>query len=274
MTSTADPSECVASIVLAAGKGSRMLGFDGNKTLLPLLPHGSMYSGERPLLMEVLGNLPSGPKGIVVHHFAEAVEAATRDLDATYLPQPVTNGTGGAVLAARAFLAAVSCDQVIITMGDVPLIQPATYRKLLQGLDENQLMVLAFEPADRAQYGMLEAAEGQVLRITEWKYWKEYPDERQEQMRWCNAGVYAARRLSLLHHLERLARCPHQVRKQRGDEWVTIEEYFLTDLVELMNSDGLGVGFVVTGEEEVMGVDTPEALQRAQAIYAQRHKAI
>jgi bifunctional UDP-N-acetylglucosamine pyrophosphorylase/glucosamine-1-phosphate N-acetyltransferase len=273
MTTTAVPSECVASIVLAAGKGSRMLGFDGNKTLLPLLPHGSMYSGDRPLLVEVLGNLPSGPKGIVVHHFADAVEATTRHLGVTYLPQLITNGTGGAVLAARSFLADVSCQQVIVTMGDVPLIQPATYRKLLQGLDEHHLMVLAFEATNRAQYGMLESSAQQVLRVTEWKYWKEYPDERQAQLRWCNAGVYAARRPSLRHHLERLAQCPHQVRKQRGDEWVTIEEYFLTDLVELMSGDGLGVGFVVADEEEVMGVDTPEALRRAQAVYAQRRRA-
>jgi bifunctional N-acetylglucosamine-1-phosphate-uridyltransferase/glucosamine-1-phosphate-acetyltransferase GlmU-like protein len=179
MTGTAEHIECVASIVLAAGKGSRMLGFEGNKTLLPLLPHGSTYSGERPLLVEVLGNLPSGPKGIVVHHFADTVEATTRHLGPTYLPQPITNGTGGAVLAARSFLADVSCEQVIITMGDVPLIQPATYRKLLQGLDENHLMVLAFEAADRAQYGLLETADGQVLRVTEWKYWMEYPPERQ-----------------------------------------------------------------------------------------------
>jgi bifunctional N-acetylglucosamine-1-phosphate-uridyltransferase/glucosamine-1-phosphate-acetyltransferase GlmU-like protein len=63
------------------------------------------------------------------------------------------------------------------------------------------------------------------------------------------------------------------VRKQRGDEWVTVEEYFLTDLVALMRSDGLGVGYAVADEEEVMGVDTPEALQRAQTVYARRRSA-
>ena len=270
MTNTASQSGCVASIILAAGKGSRMVGFEGNKTLLPLLPHASIYSGDRPLLLEVLENLPDGPKGIVVHHFADAVEAATGALGVTYLPQLVTNGTGGAVLAARPFLEAAACDLAIITMGDVPLIRPATYRSLLQGLDENHLMALAFQAADRAQYGMLETADAQVLRITEWKYWRDYPAERQAQLRWSNAGVYAARRQALLQLLERLAQRPHHVEKQRGKELVTIDEYFLTDLVELMSGAGLGVGFVVATEEEVMGVDTPEALRRAQAIYVQR----
>jgi bifunctional UDP-N-acetylglucosamine pyrophosphorylase/glucosamine-1-phosphate N-acetyltransferase len=274
MTNTASQSGCVASIILAAGKGSRMVGFEGNKTLLPLLPHASIYSGDRPLLLEVLENLPAGPKGIVVHHFADAVEAATGHLGVTYWEQPMTNGTGGAVLAARPFLEAATCDLAIITMGDVPLIRPATYRSLLQGLDENHLMALAFQPADRAQYGMLETAAAQVLRITEWKYWRDYPAERQAQLRWSNAGVYAARRQPLLQHLERLAQRPHHVEKQRGKELVTIEEYFLTDLVELMSGAGLGVGFVVATEEEVMGVDTPEALRRAQAIYAQRRRGM
>ena len=264
--------ECIAGIVLAAGKGSRMLGFEGNKTLLPLLPGPFPYSGNRPMLLEVLDNLPEGPKGIVVHHFADAVRAATEYLNVIYLQQPVTNGTGGAVLTARAFLETVSCDRVIITMGDVPLIRPTTYQSLLKGLEGNHLMVLAFEPADRAQYGMLETRGDQVERITEWKYWREYPEERRSRLRWCNAGVYAARRLSLCQYLERLAKHPHHVQKQRGDQWITVEEFFLTDLVELLGSDGLGVGFVVAAEEEVMGVDTPETLDRAQAIYALRRQ--
>lgn len=268
-------SATIAAIILAAGKGSRMLEFDGNKTLLPLVPGPSVYLGERPMLLEVLDNLPAGPKGIVVHHCAEAVRATTSHLAVEYLLQPATNGTGGAVLAARPFLESVNCDRVIITMGDVPLIQTATYEHLLQGLEEgNHLMVLAFEPADRAQYGLLETTGNQVQRITEWKYWRGYPAERQAGLRWCNAGVYAARRASLSHCLKRLAQRPHRVQKQRDGGWETIEEYFLTDLVELFSADGLGVGFVVANEEEVMGVDTPEALRRAQAVYQQRRQEV
>ncbi|HBZ55844.1 MAG TPA: MobA-like NTP transferase domain containing protein [Syntrophobacteraceae bacterium] len=266
--------DAIASIILAAGKGSRMLGYEGNKTLLPLLPGSSPYSGDRPMLLEVLDNLPHGPKGIVVHHFAEAVRTATQHLQVSYLLQPVTNGTGGAVLTARTLLQTVSCDRVIITMGDVPLISPATYQNLLRGLDANHLMVLAFEAADRGQYGMLETVGDQVERITEWKYWREYPAERQARLRWCNAGVYAARRATLGTYLERLARRPHHVKKRRDDQWVTVEEYFLTDLVELLTLDGLGVGLAMAAEEEVMGVDTPEALIRAQAVYALRRKNV
>jgi len=111
------------SIVFAAGKGTRMLGYAGNKTLLPLIPRNSTYKGDHPLLLEVLLNLPPGPVGIVVHHCAADVEAAVKDFAVTFIPQPTTNGTGGALLAARGFLEMVTEEAVIITMGDVPLIR-------------------------------------------------------------------------------------------------------------------------------------------------------
>jgi bifunctional UDP-N-acetylglucosamine pyrophosphorylase / glucosamine-1-phosphate N-acetyltransferase len=269
MTSTTE-SLGVTSIVLAAGKGSRMLGYVGNKTLLPLIAGTAAYEGERPLLVEVLHNLPSGPKGIVVHHFAETVRAVTATFAVSYLAQPATNGTGGALLAARAFLESAPSDRVLITMGDAPLIAPATYRQLLQRLARHDLAVLAFEPRERAQYGLLETDGEQVIRITEWKYWSQYPPARQQALRYCNAGVYAARRPVLLAALERLVGQPHRVRKQRGGQWVTIEEYFLTDIVELVSAHGHSVGFALAAEEEVMGVDTPEALQLAQQRYAHR----
>jgi len=258
-----------ASVVFAAGKGSRMTGYEGNKTLLPLVPAGpAAYEGGRPLLVEVLENLPPGPKGIVVHHFAEDVEAATQGYEVRYIPQPQLNGTGGALLAARAFLENVDTDFVVITMGDVPLIRPSTYQRLLEKLSEHKLVVLAFEPRDKAQYGLLEISCGRVMGIVEWKYWRTYPPERQRGLRFCNAGVYAAERLTLLEYMARLANRPHLVQKQWGGQQVAFEEFFLTDIVELMSQDGLAVGMVPADEEEVMGVDTPQALAAVQEKYA------
>ena len=99
-----------------------MRGYAGNKTLLPLIPGKSLYEGSRPLIREVLDNLPAGPKGIVVNYRAEEVRRATEGLGISFIHQPVTNGTGGALLAARSFLESADADCVIITMGDVPLI--------------------------------------------------------------------------------------------------------------------------------------------------------
>jgi len=262
-----DMSE-VASIIFAAGRGTRMTGYSGNKTLLPLIPERSLYDGSRPLIMEVIYNLPAGPKGIVVNHCAEDVQRITEGPGISYIYQPVTNGTGGALIAARSFLESADAERAIITMGDVPLIRAVTYGRLMALLDCCALALLAFEPGDKAQYGMLETDGDRVSGITEWKYWKDFPIERRNRLRYCNAGVYAARRADLIRYVERLEKMPHEVRKHHNGEWITMKEYFLTDLAGMMNEDGLQVRLTVAPEEEVNGVDNPESLKTVQALYA------
>ncbi len=264
--------EETVSVIFAAGKGSRMKGYEGNKTLLPLISEASLYNGRRPLLIEVLENLPPGPKGIVVHHFAEQVREAAADHAAEFIFQPETNGTGGALLAATSFLQSVVHEKTIITMGDVPLIRSATYDKLVGQLSKNDLAVLAFNPDDKAQYGLLEFDGDRVKKIVEWKYWRSYPADRQGVLRFCNAGVYAAKRSVLLEYMAQLAGKPHHVQKKWGDRQVTVEEFFLTDLIELMSMDGRRVGMVIADVAEVTGVDTPEALKYVQHQYAMMNR--
>ena len=48
----------VVSLILSAGKGSRMKDFKGNKTLLPLVPGVSRFEGSNPILLQILNNLP------------------------------------------------------------------------------------------------------------------------------------------------------------------------------------------------------------------------
>jgi bifunctional N-acetylglucosamine-1-phosphate-uridyltransferase/glucosamine-1-phosphate-acetyltransferase GlmU-like protein len=245
-----------------------MTGYDGNKTLLPLIPGRSLYEGTRPLIVEVLDNLPPGPKAIVVNYLEEDVRRATANRGIFYTRQPVTNGTGGALLAARPFLDSTDADSVIITMGDVPFIRPATYGRLLELLRRHDLGLLGFECEDSAHYGMIEAEGERVMGIIEWKYWKDFPEQRLSRLKCCNAGVYAVRKAALLIYMDRMAGMPHQVRKHLNGEWVTIEEYFLTDLAEMMNGDGLMVGMTSAQAREAIGVDTPEALETAQELYA------
>jgi bifunctional UDP-N-acetylglucosamine pyrophosphorylase/glucosamine-1-phosphate N-acetyltransferase len=257
-----------ASLILAAGRGSRMTGFEGNKTLLPLVPTGSSFEGEQPILIHILNRLPPGPKAVVVSHKKEDVIRITRSLGLSYCEQPLLNGTGGALIAARGFLENLDCDRLIVTMGDVPLVRRTTYLKLVEGLKDHSLMILGFHPLDKKQYGVLEMDEMHVKSIIEWKYWKDYPLERQRPLQICNSGIYAAGRTDLLHYLEILEGRPHIVRKERDGKIVEIEEFFITDLVEFMVADGLKAGCVVVEDEnEVMGVDDLPSLTKAQEIF-------
>jgi bifunctional UDP-N-acetylglucosamine pyrophosphorylase/glucosamine-1-phosphate N-acetyltransferase len=115
---------------------------------------------------------------------------------------------------------------------------------------------------------MIETDGERVTEIVEWKYWKDFPAERQRRLKYCNAGVYAVRKAPLLTYMDRMARRPHEVRKLVNGEWVTIKEYFLTDLAEMMNGDGLLVGMTSAPAQEAIGVDSPESLKAAQELYA------
>jgi len=262
-------SKITASLILAAGRGSRMSDFDGNKTLLPLTPSDSPFKGAHPILLNILSKLPPGPRAIVINYRKGDVMEATRSLRLSYYDQPLLNGTGGALIAARGFLETPDYDRIVITMGDVPFVKRATYLNLVEGLKQNSLMVLGFRPSDKKQYGVLDIEGVNVRRIIEWAYWKSYPEETQKQLQICNSGIYGARRDDLVHYVETLEKRPHRVRKDRGGKLVEVEEFFITDLVELMHEDGLKVGYVLAEDEnEVMGVDDLSSLLRAQEIFA------
>ncbi|MGM0664593.1 MAG: NTP transferase domain-containing protein [Thermodesulfobacteriota bacterium] len=257
-----------ASIIFAAGKGSRMTGYDGNKTLLPLIPGATPFQGDRPMLLHILEQLPNGPKALVVHHRKNEILLATENLNVSYCDQPVTNGTGGALLAARPFLESVKKGGVIITMGDVPLVGRGTYESLLDRLEDHPFVVLGFTPGDRKKYGLLDTEGPFVKRIVEWTYWHRFSPTKQEGLRVCNAGIYAARVEILRFYLDRLEDRPHAVIKEQQGRFGEIKEYFITDLVELLAEDGLKTGFVVARDErEVMGIDDPAALRAAQKLF-------
>ncbi len=267
---TSEVTSTIASIIMAAGRGSRMKGYDGNKTLLPLAPEKNIFTGHKPIVLHLMGNLPPGPKALVVNHCKEKVKAVTQETGAVYCEQPMLNGTGGAILAAKAFIFAQDAQRVIITMGDVPFVKRSTYENLVAGLDNHDLMILGFSPADKKQYGVLEIEDGRVQKITEWKYWKSYPIARQAQLTVCNSGLYAVHRSALEHYLPILASNPQIVQKEVDGTLMDIEEYFFTDLIEYMVRDGKRVGYhVVEDESETMGVDDAVALERAQKIYAE-----
>jgi bifunctional UDP-N-acetylglucosamine pyrophosphorylase / glucosamine-1-phosphate N-acetyltransferase len=260
-----------ASIIMAAGRGTRMKGFQGNKTLLPLVPEASAYKGRRSILTHIIESLPPGPKAVIVHHKKEAVIDETRRLDIVYCDQPVLNGTGGALLAARTFIEDMGCDRLIITMGDVPLVRRETYVELAGDLGDNSMVVLGFVPKDKKKYGLLDIKDGYVRRIIEWKYWKTIPEPELSFLSICNSGVYAARKKEILAYLSVLESRPQIVKKEISGKIVDVEEFFLTDLVEYMVHDNLSIGCVIAEDPaEMIGVDDEIALKKAQALYNDR----
>jgi len=231
-------------IILAAGQGKRM------RSKLPKILHP--LAG-RPLLAHVLDTARAlAPRKIVVVHGngAEQVRAAFADAQVEWALQAEQLGTGHAVQQA---LPAISLDaEVLILYADVPLVRPATLKRLLEA-GRDGLAVMTAELGDPTGYGrIVRQASGDVARIV------EQADASADELalREINAGFMAmsARRLS--RWLGRLTN--RNVQK----------EYYLTDVVSLAVGDGVRVrGVKVEDAWEVAGVNSKRELAAIERQY-------
>jgi len=59
--------------------------------------------------------------------------------------------------------------------------------------------------------------------------------------------------------------------KERNGRIIEVEEFFITDLIEIMNNEGLMTGYAVAeDEDEVMGVDDMQSLIKVQAKFSKK----
>ncbi|MBX9885095.1 MAG: NTP transferase domain-containing protein, partial [Novosphingobium sp.] len=222
-----DASSPLALVVLAAGKGTRMKS-DLHKVLHPV--------AGRPMLMHLMASADSlapARKVVVVGAGREQLAAALWG-SAELAVQDPQLGTGHAVQQAEGALAGFGGD-VLILYGDVPFVRTETMRAMLARLhasDTPAVVVLGFEPADTLQYGRVIAQDGVVHKMVEHK--DASPDER--ACRLCNSGLMAVRGDELFALLARVGNANAQ------------GEYYLTDIVNVANSDGRTCAVVVTDD--------------------------
>ncbi len=224
-------------IVLAAGLGKRMRS-DLPKVLHPL--------AGRPLLAHVIDAARAlAPRKIfVVHgHGADRVRAAFPDSGVDWVLQAQQLGTGHAVLQALPQVSPAA--DVLILYGDVPLVRPATLKRLVEGARGSVGVVVA-ELADPSGYGRIVRDDAQrVARIVEQK------DATASELaiREVHAGFFCLSARRLVPWLSKISNDNAQ------------EEYYLTDLVALAVANAVPVVAVkVEDQWEVAGVNSMQEL--------------
>ncbi len=247
-------SSSVAAIVLAAGKGTRMKS-RRHKVLHPL--------GGRPMLGHLLASLaPFRPARtvVVVGSEREQLEDFLGDSAETVVQDPQL-GTGHAVLQAREALSGFSGD-VLILYGDVPLIRDATLKAMVAARHAPgpsgkppAIVTLGFKAADPGAYGRLKLGQdGSLKKIVEFKD----ASEAERRIDLCNSGVMAVDGAILFDLLDAVGND-----NAKG-------EYYLTDIVAIARSRGLGCAVVVGEEEEVLGINSQGELAAAEAVFQRR----
>src|SRR2546422_714857 len=224
-------------IVLAAGLGKRM------RSELPKVLHP--LAG-RPLLAHVIDAArPLAPRRIfVVHgHGAERVRAAFPDAGVDWVLQARQLGPGRAVLRA---LPQLSSDaDVLVLYGDVPLVRPATLKRLVEGA-RGSIGIVVAELDDPSGYGrIVRDAAQRVARIVEQK------DATASELaiREVNAGFFCLSARRLAPWLAKIGNHNAQ------------NEYYLTDLVALAVADAVPVVAIkVEDPWEVAGVNSMQEL--------------
>jgi bifunctional UDP-N-acetylglucosamine pyrophosphorylase/glucosamine-1-phosphate N-acetyltransferase len=246
---SANARRCL-TIVLAAGEGTRMRS-NRPKVLHPI--------AGRSMLAHALGAVrEAGADDIAVvigpdrdDVAAEAVAAAPA---AMVFVQRERLGTAHAVLAAREAIAR-GYEDILVAYADIPLLRSATLAAMRSGLaDGAALVALGFAPADPTGYGRLIERNGKLVAI------REHKDATGEEKsaRLCNAGPVAFRGAEALALLDAVT--PQNAQR----------EYYLTDLVEIANAQGLEARTLEADEDEVIGVNDRIQLAAAEALMQAR----
>ncbi|HEX7438911.1 MAG TPA: bifunctional UDP-N-acetylglucosamine diphosphorylase/glucosamine-1-phosphate N-acetyltransferase GlmU [Caldimonas sp.] len=243
-------------VIMAAGKGTRM------RSKWPKVLH--KLAG-RSLLQHVLETAAVlGARRIVVitGHGAEAVEASVQAPNLVFARQVPQLGTGHAVLQAVPLLD--DGGTTLILNGDVPLIEAATARDLVDTCDASRLALLTVELDDPRGYGRVLRGDpagrnahegGRIHRIVEDKD----ATATDRNTREIYTGVMAVPTTALKRWLAAL----------RNDN--AQGEYYLTDIVEAAVAEGVPViAAHPRGPAEVLGVNSPAQLAEIERLLQRR----
>ncbi len=240
----------IASVVLAAGKGTRM------KSKLPKVLHKVAGKAMVERVLETASSIGTERNVVIIGFGGDAVKEYLGDR-AEYVVQEEQNGTGHAMK--QAFSALGDFDGTILLLcGDTPLVTKESLENLVADHEKNQAAatVLTAHMDDPTGYGrIIREDSGKVVRIVEQKDGK--PEELAVEE--INTGMYAFDSKKLWPCLDLLSDDNAQ------------GELYITDVIGILVGQGDRVGaYMMEDNEESLGVNSRVQLAQAEAILKKR----
>jgi len=234
----------VSAIVLAAGKGTRM------KSSLPKVLHP--IAG-KPMVQHILDTLTQvgvTQTNLIYGHGAEQLQSALAHNAINWCLQAEQLGTGHAVQQAVPHIN--DADDVLILVGDAPLIKAETLNKLLTEKQQADLVLLTVEVEDPTGMGRIIREGDQVTAIVEHKD----ASEVQRQINEINTGIMLMGGANLKRWLGALNNDNAQ------------QEYYLTDVIEMAAQEAKVIKAVkASSEVEVEGINNRVQLAKIECAY-------
>ena len=232
----------VMTLIMAAGKGTRM---NSNKSKLV----HKIYDKELVRrVVDLAKKIGSDDIVAVVGHLKEQVQSVLGD-EVDYAYQEELLGTGHAVMQAKKYLRGKK-GKVVILYGDVPIIRPETLKNLISKSIKNKeyatLLTAIYE--NPTGYGRIIRDEGGNIKgIVEEK---DADPLQKKHIKEINSGIYCFDIPELLHAIDKI-----KPNNAQG-------EYYLTDVIKIMNDDGLKTGAVIVEDNtEILGVNDRAQLE-------------
>lgn len=239
-----------AAVILAAGMGKRMKS-DLPKVLHPVLARPMVERAARAAAAAGVSQIT-----VVIGHGREKVIPLLESNGWSWAVQEEQLGTAHAVSCALSQVE--NADEVVVLMGDVPLLREETISELLGVLRESKaaLAVLTTTPPDVTGYGrVILDSSGKIDRIVE----EKDASHQEKKCRVINTGIMAFDGSILAEVLSRIGNTNAQ------------NEFYLTDAVAVVREMGRDALPVFTPLwQEVAGVNNPVQLAGCTAAMKRR----
>lgn len=244
----------IKSIILAAGKGTRM------KSETPKVLHKLFDKTLVGYVIEAVNKTKLVDENfVIVGHQAKKVEE--------YINQNYTNsrcilqspqlGTGHAVSMALPYLKNFD-GEVIILCGDTPLITEDTLKEFIEAHNEknSDLTVMSANFDNPTNYGrIVRNSDGTLNSIVE----EKDASYEQKGIKEVNAGIYCLNWAKIMPAFNEL-----KSNNAQG-------EYYLTDIVKWANENSLKVdAYILKNNDEIFGINSKTHLAEAGKILNQR----
>ena len=227
------------------------------KSALPKVAHRILGVPIVTCVVEAARAAGVGRTVVVTGHGADEVEELLADADVAFARQEQRLGTGHAVMCALEITGDLT-GPVVVLSGDTPLVRPETIARLIETREATgaACVLLSAVYPDPTGYGrIVRDGAGRVSAIVEHK------DLAPGQLSITegNSGIYCFDGAALSAHLHRLETSNAQA------------EYYLTDLVGLFVTEGLGVEALIADDvEESFGINSRVQLAEAARILQRR----
>jgi bifunctional UDP-N-acetylglucosamine pyrophosphorylase / glucosamine-1-phosphate N-acetyltransferase len=245
-------NKSLTAIILAAGQGTRM------KSQLPKVMH---KIAQKSLIDFVINQANKVHAREIITLIAPDADILSDHLtqynNINTIIQNERLGTAHAVQTAMK-ASDLSTDISLILYGDTPFIGVGTLNNVIARLKNSDAATcfVGFNAADPTGYGRM-IVKGDILnKIVEHKE----ANELELQQKLCNSGIVAIKNQYIKQLLDKVSN-----NNQKG-------EFYLTDIVEIAQNQGLSSSYIIADEQETLGINSREQLAVAEKIWQQNKR--